>query len=452
MNKKTLELGTEPVGKLLRKYSIPAIIGLLVNGLYNVVDRIFIGNIPEVGSSAIAGVGIVAPIMVIIMAFGMLIGIGAVSNVSIKLGQKKHDEVKSIIVNAFILSFAIGIFLSLITLVLQNPMYKAFGASEETIKYAKAYGTVILYATPFGILSMVINNLLRGDGNPKLASALMIIGCLLNIVLDATFIFGFNMGIQGAAIATVISQVLTSVIGILYFALQKSHIKITKEDFIVDFGSIKAICIIGSAPFIMQIVQSLILILINNVAKIHGGDLAIGAMATIMSITTLFVMPIAGIGQGAQPIVGFNYGARQYEKSKRVFKLAVMVSAVWLTFVWLIVLLLPVPIVSLFTNDQVLIDMTANGLRKYLLALPIICLPFISTNYMQSIGKPKQAMVLSLLRQVVFLIPMIFLLPQFIGIDGVWFAQPIADVAAATMAFVIITLEFKKTKNVFIVE
>ena len=420
MNNSQQVLGTESIGKLLLKYSVPAIIGMMVNALYNVVDRMFIGNIPGVGPLAITGLGVTMPIMTIILAFGMLIGVGSATNISIKLGQKRKEEAESIIGNAISLSVIIGILITVIGILFSNSILKAFGASDATLVYAKAYISIILFGSVFNIL-----------------------GCATNIVLDALFIFGFNMGIQGAAFATVISQAVTALWGISYYLRGKSNLKFRKSSLKLNKNIIKAICAIGSAPFAMQIAASMIQVLNNQALSTYGGDLSIGAMATISSIAMIFLMPSFGLVQGMQPIVGFNYGAKNYDRAKKTFIISVLASTSFFVVGALVIQIAPQVLVGMFNKDAELMNITINGLRKYTLALPMIGISIVGTNYIQSTGRAKMAMVLSLLRQVIILIPMILILPKFLGLDGVWFAQPTADAISSILTAIVIFKEFR---------
>lgn len=441
-------LATEPVGKLLLKYSVPAIIGMIVNALYNVVDRIFIGNIPGVGALAITGVGVTMPIMTIILAFGMLIGIGSTANISIKLGQGKRDDAEIIIGNSITLSIIIGLAISIIGISFGDVILKSFGASESTLYYAKSYIYIVLGGSIFNLLAFSLNNTIRGDGNPKLAATIMVVGCLTNIVLDAVLIFVFNMGIQGAAIATVTSQAVTAIWGLTYYIKGKSNLKLKKSNLKLNKDIVKIIFSIGSAQFAMQIAASLVQIISNNALKAYGGDLAIGAMATISSISMIFLMPVFGINQGSQPIIGFNYGAKQYERANKAFKISVSVACVIMTVGWLIIQINPELIVGMFNKDPKLMDITTNGARLYLFMLPIVGISITGSNYMQSVGKAKSAMILGLLRQVILLIPMIMILPKFFGLNGVWYSQPTSDLLSTMITAVVLVKELKRYKNI----
>ena len=447
MNKGQQILGTEPIGKLLIKYSVPAIIGMMVNALYNVVDRMFIGNIPGVGPMAITGLGVTMPIMTIILAFGMLVGIGATTNISIKLGQGKREEAEHIVGNSITLALIIGIILTVVGTIFSDSILKVFGASESTLIYAKSYMSIILLGTIFSISAMVFNNIIRGDGNPKLSAIIMAAGCATNIVLDAVLIFGFNMGIQGAALATIASQGLTAIWGFSYYLKGKSNLKFTKTSLKLDMNIVKIIFAIGSAPFTMQLATSLVQVISNNALRTYGSDLAIGAMATISSIVMIFLMPSFGLVQGMQPIVGFNYGAKNYDRAIKTFKLSLLSSSIFFIVGALLIQFVPQVLVGMFNRDPQLMDITVNGLRKYSFALPIVGISIVGTNYIQSSGKAKVAMVLSLLRQVIILIPMILILPKFLGLNGVWFAQPTADIIASAITAIVLIKEIRSYKE-----
>ena len=323
-------LGTEPVGKLLLKYSLPAIIGMMVNGLYNVVDRIFIGNMPGVGPLAITGLGVTMPIMTIIIAFGMLIGIGTNTNISLKLGEGKKDEAEKFLGNAVTLALIIGLTIMVIGLIFGDQILQLFGASEGSLEYAKAYVNVILLGTVFNLIAFVFNTTIRGDGNPKLSATIMVVGCVLNIILDAVFIFVLNIGIRGAALATIISQCVTALWGLAYYTKGKSNLKLHKYNLKLNKSLVLTIAAIGAAPFAMQLAASCVQIISNNALRTYGGDLAIGAMATINSIITMVGMPIVGISQGAQPIIGFNYGCKKYDRVEKTLKLATITATLGL--------------------------------------------------------------------------------------------------------------------------
>lgn len=437
-------LDTAPISKLLLKYSIPAIIAMVINGLYNVVDRIFIGNIPEVGPIAITGMGITLPVLTIVLAFGLLVGAGATANISIKLGQDRMDIAEKILGTGICLSACIGLLLTVIFVIFSDSILIAFGASDESLPYATEYMDVIAYGYIFAVMAILCNNLVRGDGNPKLSATVMVTSCCINIVLDAVFIFGFNMGIAGAAWATVIAQCFTTVSGLSYYIKDKSTVKLKKENIKLDSKMVVLIVSIGLAPFTMQLATSMVQVISNNVLKIYGGDLAIGAMTTISSVALLLNMPMIGVNQGSQPIIGFNFGAKLYDRAEATLKLSITVATIWLVISWIGIYIFAENVALIFNSNEELVEMTADGLRKYLCVMPVIATVILSANYMQAIGKAKKSMFLSLLRQVLLLIPLINILPKYFGLAGVWYAQPTADAIAFIITLVIL---FKTIKD-----
>lgn len=445
--KKENYLGEAPIGKLLIKYSIPAIIGMIVNALYNVVDRIFIGNIPGVGSIAMAGLGVTMPIVTILLAFGMLVGVGTSANISIKLGQGKRDEAERIIGNALTLGLIIGLILMAIGIIFGDSLLSLFGASEAALPFAKAYINIILVGAVFNITAFALSSSIRADGNPQKSATIMVVGCLANVVLDALFIFGFGWGIKGAAVATIISQAITAVWVILYYTKGNSNLKLKKENMKLDPKLVKMIFAVGSAPFAMQLAASLVQVISNNTLKIYGGDLAIGAMATISAIAMMFLMPIFGINQGSQPIIGYNYGAKKYDRAKKTYLISTAVSIIILLIGFLVIEIFPRTIIGLFNKDEELMKIAVVGLRTYLGMMPIAAISITGSNYFQSIGSVKKAMILSLLRQIILLIPLLIILPKSLELIGVWLAQPVADLLAASTTVVFIVIEFKKYKT-----
>lgn len=440
-------LGTEPIGKLLMKYSIPAIIGMLVNALYNIVDRIFIGHIPDVGPMAITGVGITMPIMTVVLAFGMLVGIGSAANMSIKLGQGKKSEAERIIGNATHLLIILSIILTAIGLLFANPILQSFGATDQTIVFAKDYIEIIIMGTIFNLFSFAFTHMTRADGNPKLAAIVMVVGCLLNAILDAILIFGFNLGIQGAAIATVISQAVTALWLVFHFMKGSSHLKIRLPYLQLNKQIVKIIFSIGMAPFAMQLASSFVQVFANNALMTYGGDLAIGAMTVINSIALLFLMPIFGINQGVQPIIGYNHGAKLYHRSKNAFMYAVISATVILLLGSTVIQLFPQIFVSVFNDDPTLTEMAVEGMKIFLFALPILGISVVGPNYFQSIGKARISLFLSLLRQVILFIPLLFILPRFMGLKGIWFAMPISDVITALLTLYFLRREMKRLER-----
>ena len=437
-------LGEAPIGKLLLQYSVPAIIGMIVNALYNIVDRMFIGNIPNIGSLAITGVGITMPIMTIILAFGMLIGIGATANISLNLGKGNRLTAEKLLGNAFTLSIIVGLAIAIVGTICANPILNLFGASENTLFYAKEYLNIILLGCTFNILSFSLNSTVRADGNPKMSSLTMVIGCGTNIILDYVFIFIFNLGVKGAALATIISQAITFFIILYYYTIGNSNLKLKVENFKLKKHLVTMTFAIGIAPFATQIANSLVQVIANNALKTYGSDLAIGAMTVISSLNIVFMMPIFGINQGCQPIIGFNYGAKKYKRAKETFKYATMAACVICIIGFTIIQSFPTQIISLFNNDPKLTNLAMRGIRIYLLMMPIVGINIVATSYYQSIGKAKVSMFVSLLRQVILLIPFTIILPKFIGLDGVWAAGACADSLSVIITLILLRKEFKQ--------
>ncbi|KAJ51076.1 putative MATE family efflux protein [Clostridium tetanomorphum] len=426
------QLGEESVGKLLLKFSIPAIVGMLVNALYNMVDRIFIGQ--GVGSLAISGIAVGFPLSIINMAFGMLIGIGSSTMVSIKLGEKKKHEAEKILGNAIVLVIFVSLFISVFGLIFLESILRIFGASDATLPYARDYMKYIIGGALLQNIGFGINNIIRAEGNPKIAMTTMIIGAIINTILDPIFIFAFNMGVQGAAIATILSQTVSSTWVLYYFFSGKSSLKIRKENLHLNINTVKTIFSIGMSPFFMQLAASVVTTLYNNNLIKYGGDLAVGAMGIINSIIMLFFMPMFGINQGAQPIIGYNYGAHQYDRVKKTLKLAVTAGIAIATIGFIVIQCFPEFLISIFNKkDAELIKIGSHGIRIDMIAMPIIGFQIISSNYFQAIGKAKIAIFLSLSRQVILLIPMLIIFPPIFKLDGVWMAGPIADVLSATI-------------------
>lgn len=448
MNRQKL-LGEEKISKLLMQFSVPAIIGMMVNTLYNIVDRMYIGNIPEVGGLALTGVGITMPIMTIILAFGMLVGIGTSARISLKLGEHKRDEAEQHLGNAFTLILLISILITVLGLTFMKPLLQIFGASQDTEIYASQYMQIIFIGTIFNMLSFGLNHSIRSDGNPKIAMFSMLIGAGTNILLDPIFIFALGLGVRGAAIATVISQIASTIWILYYFTKGKGSIKISCHNVKLKKAVIISIFSIGMSPFAMQIAQSLVQVLANNALKEYGGDLAIGAMTIISSISMIFMMPLFGLNQGSQPIIGYNYGAKKYHRVKDAVKIPVIVATLIVSVGWLLIQFAPELLIRAFSSDESLLEMAKTGLRTFLFMLPVLGFQTISSNYFQSIGQAKVSMFLSLLRQVILLIPCLIVLPRVggLGLMGVWLAGPVADGLASIITGVVFFGSLRKLKE-----
>ncbi|MGE5627026.1 MAG: MATE family efflux transporter [Solirubrobacterales bacterium] len=439
---KSKELEIESIGKLLLKFAIPAVVGMLVNALYSVVDRIFVGR--GVGSLALSGVAVTFPITNVIMAVGMLVGIGSAALVSIKLGQKKREEAEVIVGNAFVLTILFSLFLTILGILFLDPILNALGATSETLPYAKRFASLLLTGTVLQNVGFGLNPIIRAEGDPKTAMITMLIGALMNFIINPVLIFGLKLGVAGSAYATLISQSVCSVWILLYFTKGKSLLKLKKKNMKLKIKVIEEIISIGVSPFAMQIAASLVAVVMNTSLLKYGGDLAIGAFSLINSIAILIVMPMIGINQGAQPIIGFNYGAKNESRVKKALFYSAGVNVFIAVLGFIAVQLFPVQIMHMFnTSDQELITMGANGISIFLLMIAFVGPQTSCVNYFQSVGKAKHSMFLSLLRQVVILIPLALILPRFFKLNGVWMAGPASDFISSVIAYMFIFKEIK---------
>ncbi|CEN22126.1 MATE efflux family protein [[Clostridium] sordellii] len=427
-NQQTLK--EEKISKLLLKYSVPAILAMMVASLYNTVDRAFIGSIKDVGALAISGLGVTMPLFTILGAFCVAIAVGGSTNISIKLGEGNKEEAEKILGNTFLLELIVGISIMVIgTIFLEDILY-IFGASNDTLKYAKEYMSVILFGAWFNLPGFALNSAIRADGRPKLAANMMIVSCILNLILDPIFIFWFDMGIQGAAIGTIICQLVICIWSMYYFTRGKSNLKLKVKNIKIKFNILKPIIIIALTPFFMELASGSIHLVTNRVLKVYGGDLSIGAMAAITSICLMFLMPVFGLSQGMQTIIAYNYGAKEYDRARKALFSAIIAGTIILTLGFVLIRIYPEKFIGIFTNDDKLISLALNGIKIYSITLPIIGISILGTVYFQSIGSAKVSMVLGLLRQVIILIPVILVVPKVYGLDGVWMSQPIADLGA----------------------
>jgi putative MATE family efflux protein len=437
------QLGEEKIPKLLMRFSIPAITGMLVNALYNVIDRAFVGN--SVGANGIAGITIGFPIMLILMAFMMLVGLGANSLVSIRLGEGNKKEAEHILGNAFILLIIISLSISVLGLIFLNPLLRILGASHDVLPYARDFMQIILAGTIFQGIGFGMNNFIRGEGNPKIAMFTMLIGTFLNVILCPIFIFGLGMGVRGSALATVISQGVSAAWVLHYFFTGKSSLKIRKVNLRPDKVITSKIFALGAAPFSLQMAASLVNAILNKSLGYYGGDIAISGMGIVTSILSLIMMPIFGINQGVQPIIGYNYGARKFDRVKEALKLAIMGATAIVLLGFIMVEVFPRQIVSLFgSSNTALVEFSTPAMRTFLMFLPIIGFQIISANYFQAIGKPKQSAFLSLSRQLILLIPAVLILPLFFGLNGVLIAGPTADLGSSILTGIWIYRELKR--------
>lgn len=444
---KQKELGESSIIKLLMKYSIPAIIAMMVNSLYTVIDRMFIGRIPGVGSLAMSGVGITMPITYVVLGLGMLVGVGTAASISIKLGQGKKKIAEKLLGNALSLSLIISVIVTILGVMFSKNILLLFGASASVMGYANDFIRIILFGTIFNLVGFALNQSIRSDGSPKVAMITMLIGCGLNIVLDPLFIFVFGWGIKGAAFATILSQAVSAVCVLYYFTKGNSNLKIKKENLKLEKPLVLGIFAIGMAPCAMQMAASIVQVVSNRALITYGGDLAAGAMAIISSISMIFLMPTFGINQGSQPIIGYNYGAKKYKRVKQALTYAIIAATIIVAVGGVLIQMFPEIAIKMFNDDPKLIEIGITGIRIFLSMMPIIGFQIVSTNYFQAVGKAKIAMLLSLLRQVILLIPLLIILPMRLGLTGVWLAGPISDLLASVITAILIVREMKLLKQ-----
>ncbi|GHT69104.1 MATE family efflux transporter [Spirochaetia bacterium] len=444
----TDRIGTARISKLLFDFSIPAIVGMVVNAIYNIVDRIYVGQMSN-GDLGIAGITIAMPLMIILQASSMLIGVGANSLFSIRLGEGRRDVVEKIMGHAFALLFIIpGIVVTLLLIFTDRLLIDILGTSETVFPYAKTYLRIILYGGIFSAMGPGINHFIRSDGHPRTSMLTQILGAVVNIILDPIFIFGFGLGIAGAAWATIISQFISFVWVIYYFNSRHTKLRFRIRDMKPELNLILKIIAIGFAPFSMQLAIGLVNIILNRALFQYGGDVAVSAMGIVYSIMVMIFMPLQGLNQGVQPIIGYNYGAKKYGRVLSAYKLAVVSGTVFVAMGFLVVQLFPRFFIALFRNEQgPLMEMGRSALRICTIFLPFLAFQIISSNYFQAIGKPVQGSVLSLSRQILFYIPLLLILPRFFGIYGVYSAMPSADSLAIILSAIVMGREIKRLKS-----
>lgn len=438
------DLGTGKIGSLLFQYSIPAIIGMVASSLYNIIDRVFIGQ--GVGALAISGLAITLPIMNMAVAFGAWVGIGASAMVSIRLGEKNGKEANLILGNALILNIIISIAFSAVALVYLDRILYLFGASRETLPYAKEFMQIILIGNIFTHIYWGLNSIMRSSGYPRKAMVTTLVTIGINLVLAPLFIFVFRWGIRGAALATVLSQVVGTVWVVLHFANVKSLVHFERESMGLRAYIVKDILSVGMPSFLLHFCACFIIILLNLRLVMYGGDFAVGAFGIINSIVMFFIMVVIGLNQGMQPIVGYNYGARQGERVFRAFRYTAIAATGITTAGFLMGELMPGLIARAFTTHRELIDLSVTGMHIVLVMFPLVGFQMVTSNLFQSIGKAKISIVLSLSRQVLFLIPLLFLLSHAFGLEGVWLALPVSDVLAFLLTLIVLKLQTGKIR------
>lgn len=438
-------LGTNSISKLLVQYSVPAIIASVVTSLYNIVDSIFIGR--GVGPMAIAGLAITFPLMNLVVAFCTLIAVGGATISSIFLGQKNLNRATDVVNNVMILCLIHSVIFGGLTLIFLDPILYFFGATEETIGYAREFMTVILYGTPISYVFIGLNNLMRATGYPKKAmvSALLSVG--VNVILAPIFIFHLGWGIKGAAIATICGQFSAFIWVLWHFVSKSSYVHFKLDNRWLTGSIIKRIYAIGLSPFLMNVCACIVVIFINKALLDYGGDagnLTIGAYGIVNRTTMFFVMIVFGVTQGMQPILGYNYGAGQWDRVKKTLKIGISLGVCITTAGWLVTELFPNTVSSLFTTDSTLIDIARRGFRIYFICYPVVGCQIVIQNFFQSVGKPKLSIFLSLTRQLIFLIPFLIIIPRFFGVDGVWASMAASDVIAFIVATITLIYQLRR--------
>lgn len=431
--KQTADLSSRDVKSLLLSYYFPAFISVIAGALYNITDRIFIGQ--GIGHEALSGLTVVFPIMIIIMGFGMLMGIGSGIRASIALGREDRADAEKILGNALTLMIIVSIVLSVSGFIIKNPLLDTFGATPETVAYAKDYLDIILLGTVFGIIGYGLNTSIRAEGNAKIAMYSMLISLAINTVLDAVFIFGLNMGVQGAAIATVISQFVLTVYVIAHFSGRKAVISLHLINMKPDINSIYMIITAGIAPFVMQIANSLVQAVFNVQLIRYGGDISVAAMGIINSVGTLFFMSIIALNMASQPIIGYNYSAGNLTRVRETVYLIVKYSSIISVTAFCLGELFPDWIILMFNSNTDLLAVGVPGMRIFMAMLPVVGFQAVASNYFQSAGNVHLATAMTLMRQVVFLLPLLYFLPHIFGLTGVWLCTPVSDGLNAIFVF-----------------
>lgn len=440
-----MTLGTKPIGKLLVQYSVPAIIASVATSLYNIVDSIFIGR--GVGAMAIAGLAITFPLMNLVVAFCTLIAVGGATISSIFLGQKNIERTTDVVNNVMVLCLIHSILFGGLTLIFLDPILYFFGATDETICYAREFMRIILYGTPITYVFIGLNNIMRATGYPKKAMISALVSVGVNIILAPIFIFTLDWGIRGAAIATVCGQFAAFIWVLAHFISRKSFIHFKLECRWFTPSIIKRIYAIGLSPFLMNVCACVVVIFINKALLDYGGDagnLSVGAYGILNRTTMFFVMIVFGVTQGMQPILGFNYGAGQWDRVKRTLRIGIWLGVAITTCGWIITELLPNTVSSLFTTDSTLIDIARRGFRIYFICYPVVGCQIVIQNFFQSVGKPKLSIFLSLTRQLLFLIPFLIILPRHFGVDGVWASMSASDIIAFFFAIATLWYEMRR--------
>jgi putative MATE family efflux protein len=441
----TLELGTKPVGRLLMQYALPAMVAMTASSLYNIIDRAFIGQV--VGPEAIAGLGITFPLMNLSGAFGAAVGVGASTCISVKLGQKDYKMAEHLLGNTVTLNLIVGLLFMVVCFIFLNPILRFFGASDVTLPYAREFMEVILAGNMITHMYFGMNAVLRAAGKPRHAMYAVLFTVGMNIALVIAFVWWFRWGIRGAALATIVSQSMALCWQLWIFSNKKELLHLKRGIYKLKADLVRNIISIGISPFLMNATACIVVIFMNNQFVRYGGDMAVGAYSIANSIAMVFFMFVIGVNQGMQPIAGYNYGAMKYDRMMRVLWLAIAAATCILLVGWGLSMAFPRQIARIFTTDKTLIDMAARGIKLNMLVFFVVAGQAVITNFFQCIGKVKISIFLSLTRQLLLLIPMAYILPLFIGLDGVWYSMAASDLGSALMTWPILFAFINKFKH-----
>ena len=450
MEKNNQYLGTEPLGKLLFKLAVPSVVAQIINMLYNIVDRIYIGHMAEGGSLALTGLGVCMPIIMVVSAFAALVSMGGAPRASIAMGRGDNSAAEYILGNCFVLQIIISAILTSVLLIWDRDLLLAFGASPDTIEFAVGYMDIYATGTIFVQLTLGMNAFITAQGFSKTSMYTVLIGAVSNIILDPVFIFGFDMGVQGAALATVISQCISCVWVLFFLRSEKTILKLKKENMHLEAKVILPCLALGLAAFIMQSSESIISVSFNTSLLKYGGDIAVGAMTILSSINMFAMLPLQGLGQGAQPIVSYNYGAKEAKRVRGAFRLLLKSSLIYATALWLIIMLLPQVFTSLFTTNAELAAFTQSAMRRYFAVMFMFGIQIACQMTFTAIGSAKSSIAVAVVRKFVLLLPLIYLLPALFPADkamAVYLAEPAADFIAVTFTAILFSIQFKRAMD-----
>ena len=442
-NQQSEKLGKEPLRKLFFTMAIPSVLAQLINVLYNIVDRIYIGHIKDIGSLALTGVGVTFPIIMVVSAFSAFAGQGGAPLASILLGAKDQEKAEKVLGSSTALLLVFSISLTLILQILKTPLLYAFGASDNVIGFAQDYIGLYLWGTIFVMLSLGLNTFISGQGNAKTAMFSVLIGAVTNIILDPIFIFVMNMGVKGAALATVISQAFSAIWVVNFLISKKSSLKIKRENLKLDMKFVKKIGSLGCSPFIMQSTESLVLLTLNSGLQKYGGDLYVGSMSILTSVLQLIFVPVSGIAQGVQPIISYNFGAGNRERVVKTFKTLLVVCLMATMFMGGIAVLFPNFYVKMFTESEELVELTSKMMPIFTLGMCIFGIQQSIQVTFLAMGQAKFSIFIALLRKVILLVPLAIILPRFLGVKGIYYAEPMADITSVVVASITFALNFK---------